>query len=214
MCEFFPTPWQSGPATFILMRRRARPARPVAWGRSPIPSPSAGAAHERRLLGSSEPPISAVARRRLFRSTVPSNALSRRGGGNKLGSLAQAARYKQLNVARNILLFIGITSILVNAVLMYLARDNVKKEIDKEVAKAGGPAAFDRAELQKIEDEAVLQVILANGVGVALGVLFVIFGLIVKRFPVPVTVISWCCTSRRTSGSACSSPRPSGAGFS
>jgi hypothetical protein len=108
----------------------------------------------------------------------------------KLGSLAQAARGKKLGEARGILLFIGILTIIANGVLLALARDQIKKEIDKEVLKAGGPANVDPAQVKQAEDQAFALVALVNGVAIGLGVLFVVFGIIVKRFPVPITIIS------------------------
>jgi hypothetical protein len=113
-------------------------------------------------------------------------------GRGKLGSLAQAARIKKLNEARNILLFVGLLTIAFNAVFLALARDNVKKELENEIAKAGGRGnvQIDPVKLQEAEDHAVLIVTLVNGAAIVLGVLFVVFGLIVKRFPAPVTILS------------------------
>lgn len=111
-------------------------------------------------------------------------------GMPKLGSLAQDARLKQLNQARAILLFIGILTIVANGVLMALARSQVKVEIQKEIAKAGPGANFNQADIQRVEDHEVSVAYAVGGVAVGLGVLFVIFGFIVKKFPVPITIIS------------------------
>jgi hypothetical protein len=113
-------------------------------------------------------------------------------GPGKLGSLAQAARGKKLNEARNILLFIGILTVLANGVLLALARDRIKNEIETEITKAGGRGnvQIDPVRVQQVEDQAFRVAAAICGVGIALGVLFVVFGLIVKKYPVPVTILS------------------------
>ena len=88
--------------------------------------------------------------------------------GDKLGSLSQAVRSKKLNEIRNTLLAIGILTILVNGVFFVINREVI----------------------QKAPPTTQLVVFLLYGVGIGLGILFVAFGLIVKRFPVPVTIIS------------------------
>lgn len=84
----------------------------------------------------------------------------------KLGSLAQKARSKHLKQARTILFVIGILTILVNAGLIVVSLAN------------GG-------------DETVVLVSCAiHGLFLCLGILFVIFGAIIYRFPVMVTITS------------------------
>jgi hypothetical protein len=99
----------------------------------------------------------------------------------KLGSLTQAARGKQLNVARNILLAIGILTL----------PDQMHKSIQQEVANSGGQV--DPAAVMKAEQELLLTNYALQGGFLALGVLFIIFGLLVKRFPVPITIAALVC---------------------
>ena len=109
----------------------------------------------------------------------------------RLGSLAQSARSKQLNTARGLLIFIGIATILFNIFQLLTVRNQVKKEMDE-----GGHALvlprqqIDAVERQNIEDATIVVAYIFCGALIFLGLLFVIFGLIIKLFPVPVTVIS------------------------
>jgi len=108
----------------------------------------------------------------------------------KLGSLAQAARGKQLNQARGILLFVGILTIIVNGIFLFLLPSQIKQGIDKETADARAKGmVVDQAKLEGIENQALVTGYAIQGIAIALGVVFVILGLIIKMFPVPVTVI-------------------------
>lgn len=108
--------------------------------------------------------------------------------GRKLGSLAQKARGKQLNQARWILIIIGVLTVALNAVVMATARDSVKAEIKRELANQR--VVVDPVQLREFEDQHVRILMAANGVGVVLGVIFIICGIMVYRFPVPATLIS------------------------
>jgi hypothetical protein len=92
----------------------------------------------------------------------------------ELGSLAQSTREADLGKTRGILLFIGIMTLLMNGFMFANAR--------KEVESVGvGPADFDR----------VLNFVrLIYGAGIALGAYFVLAGLFVKKYPVPLTILS------------------------
>lgn len=108
-----------------------------------------------------------------------------------LGSLAQKVRLKQLDRARNILLFVGILTLIVNAAWMFMVPGSVEKELDMELAKNNMTRSMaDPAWLEENEKMAVGIGLLIAGGAAALGVLFIIFGLIVKKFPVPVTITS------------------------
>ncbi len=124
----------------------------------------------------------------------PPRPPGRRADGRRwaaeVGQPRPERRSKKLNQVRGILLGIGILTILVNAGLTYFARDDVEREIDKEVQKAGGPANVDMAKVKQIEDENVLLVTLVNSLFIGMGVVFVVFGVIVHRFPVPVTILA------------------------
>jgi hypothetical protein len=78
----------------------------------------------------------------------------------------------------------------VNAIFMGFARQQVRKELDAEVAKAGGPARVDAAKVKEIEENAVRFVYLVDGAAIALGIVFVIFAVVIRQYPVPVTVTS------------------------
>ncbi len=102
----------------------------------------------------------------------------RRSGGEPpqgLGSLAQSARNKKLNLARGILFFVGILTIAVNIWMLF--------QIQKEVNEA-------RQRGMIIIQSRVNLFYAATYVGIALGVVFTIFGFLVKVFPVPITITS------------------------
>lgn len=106
----------------------------------------------------------------------------------QLGSLAQSARIKELNTARNILIVIGILTIIVNAIQIPMARAQVHKALQDDLAKkqiVGFPQ-----EVQLIEEIAVQFTYVVLGGTLALGVLFVVFGCLVKTYPVPITITS------------------------
>ena len=108
-----------------------------------------------------------------------------------LGNLAQAARTKRLKQARGILLFVGILTIIGNIVFLALARSQVKDALDKEEQKLRGQGmVVDQAKRQQVEDQQILLIYAIHGVAIALGVLFVVFALIIYRFPVFATVTS------------------------
>ena len=92
----------------------------------------------------------------------------------ELGSLAQSTRQADLGQTRGILLFIGIATLLLNGFMFLNAR--------KEVTDVGvGPADFDR----------VLNIVrVIYGAGILLGAFFVTAGILVKKYPVPMTVMS------------------------
>lgn len=106
-----------------------------------------------------------------------------------LGSLAQAARLKQLNTARWLLIVVGILTIGVNAFLLFNIRAEVRKGIDDEIRKMGN-VVVDPNERRQVEDQAIAIASPMCGVAIALGILFVVFGLLVKSFPVPITITS------------------------
>jgi hypothetical protein len=72
-----------------------------------------------------------------------------------LGSLAQSARLKRLKQARWILIVIGILTIVANGVFIAIQRDQVKREIDKELQTAGPGAVVDRAKVREVEEAAL-----------------------------------------------------------
>jgi hypothetical protein len=99
----------------------------------------------------------------------------------KLGSLGQAARGKQLNTARAILIIVGILTVAINGFLFVTAQSRVNDEINR----------LQQQGLQ-IDQSLVAGVVLENqiihGVGAALGIVFIALGILVYQFPVPCTV--------------------------
>jgi hypothetical protein len=99
-----------------------------------------------------------------------------------LGSLAQAARGNELNSAQRILLVIGILTLAINGFLLFNLPNEIQHAIeqnqiapeDVEQARQGGMIAG----------------YLMYGLTTLLGVVFVIFGLVVKQFPLPITITS------------------------
>ena len=105
-----------------------------------------------------------------------------------LGSLAQSARGKQLKTARGIMLFVGILTILFNGFLFFNAENEVKKVTQDEARKAGG--AVHPAQVRDFEATVLRFCRLIYGGSILLGVVFVVLGIIVKKYPVPATAIA------------------------
>lgn len=106
----------------------------------------------------------------------------------RLGSLAQAARGKQLNQARWTLIFIGALMLIVNGAFLYNSPSEVKKVLDKEIGQQG--ALANPAHVKEAEQMLQLMAYVIYGGAALLGLLFIVFGLIIKLFPVPVTITS------------------------
>ena len=106
---------------------------------------------------------------------------------SNLGSLAQTARRKHLRQARVALIAVGILTILVNAVMFLMAERMVDAEIQKELRNAGPGAAVDQAEVNNIRTTYVRAQQLVAGGTVLLGVVFIVLGVVVDRYPVGAT---------------------------
>ncbi len=110
-------------------------------------------------------------------------------GSSGLGSLTQCARKNQLKSARGILLGVGILTVIANLVFMALAESQVKEALDKEVQKVQQQGKIvDRHKLAEIQEHAIALTRLINGGAAALGVVFIVLGLIVNKYPVPITI--------------------------
>jgi hypothetical protein len=96
-----------------------------------------------------------------------------------LGSLAQSARLKHLNTARWVLISIGILTILVNGVLLATVRQTTMAEIRKK-----NMVIVDQDQFEK----GLMTARLIMAVPIVLGVVFVILGILVKTYPVPITI--------------------------
>lgn len=107
-----------------------------------------------------------------------------------LGSLAQSARGKQLKTARTIMIVVGVLTIVISGIVLAIIPSQVKKEIDAEVSKIKAQGmVIDQAEVKAAEQQEVRARYLVTGVGLALGVVFVILGLLVYQYPVPATLL-------------------------
>jgi hypothetical protein len=108
----------------------------------------------------------------------------------KLGSLAQSARSGQLIQAKRLLIGVGLIMAVLNFGMMFTVRAQIATAIDTQLQARGGRAAADPVQLRQIEEGLVILGYCLQAIPVALGLLFIGFGLIVNRFPVPITIIS------------------------
>ena len=99
-----------------------------------------------------------------------------------LGRLAQAARGNELNGAQRILVVIGLLTMAVNGFLFY----NLPNEIQQAIQQN----QIAPEEVEQVRQTAMISGYLFYGLPALLGLLFVVFGLIVKQFPLPITVTS------------------------
>jgi hypothetical protein len=101
----------------------------------------------------------------------------------KLGSLAQSARGKKLREARNILLAVGILTLIGNGILLAVNRTMVEAEVKRLEAQGNLVDPQDK-------ERAVRIGYIAHGIGLALGLVFITLAIMIRSFPVPATVIS------------------------
>ena len=122
-----------------------------------------------------------------YNDDLPS--LPRAGGpvsGRKpLGKLTQSARGAEVGKARRILLVVGVLTLLANVGTFFFAESLADNLIKAEQAKQPG-LMVSPAE----RDTVINATKVASGLVALLGGLFVVFGLIVQKFPVPITVAS------------------------
>ena len=103
----------------------------------------------------------------------------------QLGSLAQSAREKSLrNCLRTYSIVIGLITAVVNAFMVYRMPEEVHQEVAKLQAKG-----------QLIDRQAVEAAVRAGqvmaGAFVLLGIVFVVLGITVKSYPVPITITAF-----------------------
>jgi hypothetical protein len=108
----------------------------------------------------------------------------------RLGSLAQKARGQQLKTARTILFVLGGLAIVWNGIDLAMLPSAVKEGIRKEIAKQQqfGRVIVDQKEVDRVEKMAIMTGSVLDGMFILMGVIFVVLGFIVYRFPVPVTI--------------------------
>jgi hypothetical protein len=99
-----------------------------------------------------------------------------------LGSLAQSARGKEISQAKGILIVIGILTMAANGFLLF--------NLDNEIQQAIQKGQVDPAQLEAFKLGATMMGYLIYGGTALLGLLFFIFGLMVRKYPVPITITS------------------------
>lgn len=97
-----------------------------------------------------------------------------------LSSLAQAARSKHLSSAKATLIIIGVLTLLLNIGGIFM----VRSELETEMRKQGINMANPPAEVQAI----IIASYALVGLFAALGVVFIVLGLLVRSYPVFCTV--------------------------
>jgi hypothetical protein len=100
-------------------------------------------------------------------------------GAEPLGSLAQAARQKQLKSVRTTLLIIGILTIVLNLADLLMAESAVRDAMRQQGVNAVPP---------EMMRSILLFVYILDGMFLAVGIAFVILGLLVHLYPVPMTI--------------------------
>lgn len=113
------------------------------------------------------------------------------GSPGGLGSLAQSARSKKLNQARWILIVLGILGIGLVIVALAIMRSRIREELRKEEQRLVQQGfRVDPVQKQEAEDKAV-KISIFIGIGyIAVYAAFIIFGIFIKKIPVPATIIS------------------------
>jgi hypothetical protein len=108
-----------------------------------------------------------------------------------LGSLAQAARTKQLKTARNILYIIGILAFVANGGAFFFADTVAGWRIDSELeAIHARHQVADPAAVKEARAQLVGQLQLAAGIGAIIGLVFVGCAVAVFTYPIAATVTS------------------------
>jgi hypothetical protein len=106
-----------------------------------------------------------------------------------LGSLGQEARLKQLNTAKWIMIVVGVLTIGVYIFLYMNVEKMIDQELARELQKRGiarnqlDQAAFNEARASEINTNRLIYMI-----SIGLGVVYLVLGLLVKQYPVPMTI--------------------------
>lgn len=106
-----------------------------------------------------------------------------------LGSLSQSARTEGLKSARTILYVVGVITIVANVIFAFLTKSMVNEEFNKEAAKLQMQGmVIDQVELQALKDQTTRAAMLINIGGIVLGIVFLILGANVYKYPVVCTI--------------------------
>jgi hypothetical protein len=119
----------------------------------------------------------------------PRRAMNDSSGGEELGSLAQSARGNQLKSARGILLCVGILTVIANVAMGFMSKNIIDKEIDAEIAQVYAQGMeVEPAAVEEVRESAMRAMWVAVALWCLTGVVFIVLGIIVYRFPIPVTI--------------------------
>jgi hypothetical protein len=110
-------------------------------------------------------------------------------GDSSLGSLAQSARSKNLKNARWILIIIGVLTIIVNGLMLMNVEHEAEDAIKAETKRLGPGMVVDQEKAREFKETVIRFGYLIYGGTAALGVVFVLLGLVVNAIPVPATVL-------------------------
>jgi hypothetical protein len=99
-----------------------------------------------------------------------------------LGSLSQAARGKEIKQAQIILMVIGLLTIAVNGFFLFSLPYEIKQAIQQN--------QIPPEQVEQVRQAMTISGYLIYGSPALLGIVFLVFGIIIKRFPVPITVTS------------------------
>lgn len=111
---------------------------------------------------------------------------------SSLGSLAQSSRQKRLNQTRIILIIIGTLTLLVNGAMFVNSENEVKNAVQDEIKKVQQQPGMivNQAGVAEFHDRVLTIVRIIYGSLMALGILYIIFGLIIHTYPVPISILS------------------------
>jgi len=104
------------------------------------------------------------------------------GNIKPLGSLAQSARGKEIGRARWILIAIGLLTMAVNGFMLY----NAPNELDQVIRQGG----MDPANAEAVRQNGLPLLYAIYGAAVLLGLIFFVFGIIIRTKPVLITTTS------------------------
>jgi hypothetical protein len=108
------------------------------------------------------------------------------GGG---ASLAQSARSKQLNIARRIMFAVGILTIVVNLAQFGMVNSIVDGQFDAEAQKLKMQGMIiNQQKFVALKDAAKRSVRVAAILLIGLGAVYIAFGFLINKYPVPVTI--------------------------
>jgi hypothetical protein len=109
-----------------------------------------------------------------------------------LGSLAQSSRRKQLAQARGILIVVGVLYVLFHGIFFANSRNEVNEVIKEEISKVQRQPGM-MVNPIAVEEQTNRLVTIARiiyGSLIALGIIFIIFGLIIHTYPVAISITS------------------------